>query len=70
MSVEDLEAKYPYLRGHIFICVEGSRSVSCALCGAFRSEHPVDKQGTVEPLPVSEVRSILADIDKESRGLK
>lgn len=54
-TVEDLEALYPYLRGHIFIRVAGSRSPSCALCGAFRSEHLLERQGSLEAVPVDEV---------------
>lgn len=63
--VEDLEALYPYLRGHTFIRVAGARSPSCALCGAFQSAHPPERQGSLEVIPVAEVQSILAEIQME-----
>lgn len=68
MSVARLEELYPYLRGHVYAVVAGSRSGACALCGAFRNEHPADRQGPGEALSVEEVQSILAEIDGREKA--
>lgn len=67
-AVIALEALYPYLSGHVFARVEGSRSGACIFCGAFREQHPEHRQGSPEPISAPAARLLLAELDRKARG--